>query len=161
MLVERIIRKILDDSAGSALTGFLWLHLPRRGSRNARTDREALDRELDRDPDNEHVRRQLALQQGVDYNVAFLLHGSHSAILSVNTLDPGFRILNEHEADLMRQDLLEELFEEKYGEAEGDSESRFVRLRTGLAASEQMTRCTDSCSVSTISPAPFLAGTLA
>ena len=43
-------------------------------------------------------------------------------------LDPGFRILNEHEADLMRQDLLEELFEEKYGEAEGDSESRFVRF---------------------------------
>ena len=28
----------------------------------------------------------------------------------------------------MRQDMLEELFEEKYGEAEGDPESRFLRL---------------------------------
>lgn len=44
-------------------------------------------------------------------------------------IDPGFRILNEHEAEMMRQELLEELLEEKYGEAGADGEdSIFVQL---------------------------------
>lgn len=44
-------------------------------------------------------------------------------------IDPGFRILNEHEAEMMRQELLEELLEEKYGEVGADGEdSIFVQL---------------------------------
>lgn len=130
VLVERIIRKILDDSAGFSVDRLLVATFTKAAAAEMRGRiREALDRELDRDPDNEHIRRQLALLGRASITT---LHSFCMEVIrryyQLIPLDPGFRILNEHEADLMRQDLLEELFEEKYGEAEGDSESRFVRL---------------------------------
>ena len=130
VLVERIIRKILDDAAGFSVDRLLVATFTKAAAAEMRGRiREALDRELDRDPDNEHIRRQLALLGRASITT---LHSFCMEVIrryyQLIPLDPGFRILNEHEADLMRQDMLEELFEEKYGEAEGDPESRFLRL---------------------------------
>lgn len=130
VLVERIIRKILDDAAGFSVDRLLVATFTKAAAAEMRGRiREALDRELDRDPDNEHIRRQLALLGRASITT---LHSFCMEVIrryyQLIPLDPGFRILNEYEADLMRQDMLEELFEEKYGEAEGDPESRFLRL---------------------------------
>lgn len=130
VLVERIIRKILDDTTGFSVDRLLVATFTKAAAAEMRGRiREALERELDRDPDNEHIRRQLALLGRASITT---LHSFCMEVIrryyQLIPLDPGFRILNEHEADLMRQDMLEELFEEKYGEVEQDQGSTFLRL---------------------------------
>ncbi|GAE04185.1 ATP-dependent nuclease, subunit A [Paenibacillus sp. JCM 10914] len=130
VLVERIIRKILDESAGFSVDRLLVATFTKAAAAEMRGRiREALERELDLDPDNEHIRRQLALLGRASITT---LHSFCMEVIrryyQLIPLDPGFRILNEHEADLMRQDMLEELFEEKYGEAEQAPGSPFLRL---------------------------------
>lgn len=120
VLVERIIRKITDESAGFSVDRLLVATFTKAAAAEMRERiREALDRELENDPDNEHLRRQLALLGRASITT---LHSFCMEVIrryyQLIPLDPGFRILNEYEAELMRQDILEELFEEKYGDAE-------------------------------------------
>lgn len=120
VLVERIIRKITDESAGFSVDRLLVATFTKAAAAEMRERiREALDRELEKDPDNEHLRRQLALLGRASITT---LHSFCMEVIrryyQLIPLDPNFRILNEHEAELMRQDILEELFEEKYGDAE-------------------------------------------
>ncbi|UNK21223.1 helicase-exonuclease AddAB subunit AddA [Paenibacillus sp. N3/727] len=120
VLVERIIRKITDESAGFSVDRLLVATFTKAAAAEMRERiREALERELENDPDNEHLRRQLALLGRASITT---LHSFCMEVIrryyQLIPLDPGFRILNEHEAELMRQDILEELFEEKYGDAE-------------------------------------------
>lgn len=122
VLVERIIRKISSTESGFSVDKLLVATFTKAAAAEMRQRiREALDRELEINPDNAHLRRQLALLGKASITTL------HSFCLEVIRryyqlipIDPGFRILNEHEAEMMRQELLEELFEEKYGEAGED-----------------------------------------
>lgn len=128
VLVERIIRKIASEDSGFSVDRLLVATFTKAAASEMRQRiREALEKELDRDPDNAHLRRQLALLGRASITTL------HSFCLEVIRrhyqqipIDPGFRILNEHEAEMMRQELLEELVEEKYGEAGEDG--LFVQL---------------------------------
>ncbi|WP_310550279.1 helicase-exonuclease AddAB subunit AddA [Paenibacillus glufosinatiresistens] len=128
VLVERIIRRISDPEAGFSVDRLLVATFTKAAASEMRQRiREALERELDAAPENEHLRRQLALLGRASITTL------HSFCLEVIRryyqmipLDPGFRILSEHEAELMRQELLEELFEDKYGESGEDG--LFVRM---------------------------------
>ncbi|WP_245640147.1 UvrD-helicase domain-containing protein [Paenibacillus dakarensis] len=120
VLVERIIRRISDESAGFSVDRLLVATFTKAAAAEMRERiREALDKELDKDQDNEYLRRQLALLGRASITT---LHSFCMEVIrryyQLIPLDPGFRILNENEAELMRQDILEELFEEKYGDAE-------------------------------------------
>lgn len=128
VLVERIIRKIIDAEQGFSVDRLLVATFTKAAAAEMRDRiREALDRELEKDPENDHLRRQLSLLGRASITTL------HSFCLEVIRryyqmipLDPNFRIINENEAELLRQEILEELFEEKYGEeAEG---SDFIRL---------------------------------
>ena len=128
VLVERIIRKITDAEQGFSVDRLLVATFTKAAAAEMRDRiREALDKELEKEPDNVHLRRQLSLLGRASITTL------HSFCLEVIRryyqlipLDPNFRIINENEAELLRQELLEELFEEKYGlEAEG---SDFIRL---------------------------------
>jgi ATP-dependent helicase/nuclease subunit A len=84
--------------------------------------RDALERELIDNPDSEHLRKQLALIHQSSITTL------HSFCLSVVQryyhrvpLDPGFRIANEIEAELLRQDVMEDLFEHYYSESDPES----------------------------------------
>ncbi|MDQ0192644.1 helicase-exonuclease AddAB subunit AddA [Paenibacillus wynnii] len=122
VLVERIIRKISSEQSGFSVDRLLVATFTKAAAAEMRQRiREALDRELENTPDNDHLRRQLALLGRASITTL------HSFCLEVIRryyqqipIDPGFRILNEHEAEMMRQELLEELFEEKYGTAGED-----------------------------------------
>ncbi|NMO94839.1 UvrD-helicase domain-containing protein [Paenibacillus lemnae] len=120
VLVERIIRKIADDAEGFSVDRLLVATFTKAAAAEMRQRiREALDKALESDPDNEHLRRQLAMLGRASITT---LHSFCMEVIrryyQLIPLDPGFRILNENEANLLRQDTLEELFEEKYGEAE-------------------------------------------
>ncbi|MEC0091853.1 helicase-exonuclease AddAB subunit AddA [Paenibacillus macquariensis] len=120
VLVERIIRKIMNEEQGFSVDKLLVATFTKAAAAEMRQRiREALDKELEKEPDNAHLRRQLALLGKASITTL------HSFCMEVIRryyqwipLDPGFRILNENEAELLRQEILEELFEEKYGEAE-------------------------------------------
>ncbi|QUL53640.1 UvrD-helicase domain-containing protein [Paenibacillus tritici] len=133
VLVERIIRKISNLEAGFSVDRLLVATFTKAAASEMRQRiREALERKLEESADAEHeyLRRQLALLGRASITTL------HSFCLEVIRryyqlipIDPGFRILNEHEAEMMRQELLEELMEEKYGEVNTDGEDTvFVRL---------------------------------
>jgi ATP-dependent helicase/nuclease subunit A len=139
VLVERIIRKISAEENGFSVDRLLVATFTKAAAAEMRQRiREALERKLeesensggDGEEGNGHLRRQLALLGKASITTL------HSFCLEVIRryyqmipIDPGFRILNEHEAEMMRQEILEELLEEKYGEVTEDGEDGvFVRL---------------------------------
>ena len=125
MLVERIIRKI---SAFTDVDRLLVATFTKAAAAEMKDRiRIALEKELERKPDSEHLRRQLALMNRASITTL------HSFCLDVIRryypligLDPGFRIANETESELMRLDVLDQLFEQKY-EGAGD-DGAFLRL---------------------------------
>lgn len=125
VLVERIIRKI---SSSADVDRLLVATFTKAAAAEMKDRiRIALEKELERQPDSEHLRRQLALMNRASITTL------HSFCLDVIRryypligLDPGFRIANETESELMRIDVLDQLFEEKYENAGDDG--AFLRL---------------------------------
>ncbi|GAB6990673.1 helicase-exonuclease AddAB subunit AddA [Paenibacillus pini] len=128
VLVERIIRKIMNEEQGFSVDRLLVATFTKAAAAEMRERiREALDKELEKNPEHEHLRRQLSMLGRASITTL------HSFCLEVIRryyqmipLDPGFRIINENEAELLRQEILEELFEEKYGQETDDS--TFIKL---------------------------------
>lgn len=131
VLVERIIRKISKEENGFSVDRLLVATFTKAAAAEMRQRiREALDRALEDNGENDHLRRQLALLGKASITT---LHSFCMEVIrryyQLIPIDPGFRILNEHEAEMMRQELLEELLEEKYGVVSEDGEDTvFVRL---------------------------------
>ncbi|MDP4096995.1 helicase-exonuclease AddAB subunit AddA [Paenibacillus sp. P96] len=118
VLVERIIRKIADPTLGFSVDRLLVATFTKAAAAEMRHRiREALERALEDNPGSEHLQRQLSLlgRASITTLHSFCMEVIRRHYQSI-PLDPGFRIMNEHETELMRQELLEELFEEKYGE---------------------------------------------
>lgn len=92
VLVERIIRKIADPSQGFSVDRLLVATFTKAAAAEMKQRiREALERALEEQPGEEHLRKQVvAAWTGIYYNVAFILYGSHSPLLSANSVEPGF-----------------------------------------------------------------------
>lgn len=128
VLVERIIRRISDPDDPVDVDRLLVATFTKAAASEMRERiRDALEKALLEQPDSDHLRRQLALIGRASITT---LHSFCKDVISryfqLIDLDPGFRIANETEADLMRQDLLEELMESFYSDSEPDSP--FFRL---------------------------------
>lgn len=113
VLVERIIRKISSDTDVDRL--LVATFTKAAAAEMKERIRIALEKELERQPESEHLRRQLALMGRASITTL------HSFCLDVIRryypligLDPGFRIANETESELMRLEVLDELFEDMY-----------------------------------------------
>ncbi|TBL70456.1 UvrD-helicase domain-containing protein [Paenibacillus thalictri] len=128
VLVERIIRRISDEEQPVDVDRLLVATFTKAAAAEMRQRiREALEKTLASRPESEHLRRQLALMGRASITTL------HSFCLDVIRrhyqlirLDPGFRIANETESELLRQDVLDELLEEWYGSSGEDS--HFWRL---------------------------------
>jgi ATP-dependent helicase/nuclease subunit A len=120
VLVERIIRRITDERDPVDVDRLLVATFTKAAAAEMRHRiREALEKELARRPASAHLRRQLALMGRASITTL------HSFCLEVVQryerlagLTPGFRIANETEAELLRQDVLEEMLEEHYAREE-------------------------------------------
>ncbi|MCC2685233.1 MAG: addA, partial [Paenibacillaceae bacterium] len=120
VLVERIIRLISDESRPVDVDQLLVATFTNAAAAEMRERiRDALERELRDRPDADHLRRQLALMNRAQITTL------HSFCLEVIRryfqlipLDPGFRIANETEAQLIRLDVLEQLLENMYNNCE-------------------------------------------
>ncbi|MFD0616306.1 UvrD-helicase domain-containing protein [Paenibacillus sp. GCM10027629] len=147
VLVERIIRKIASEEEPLNVDQLLVATFTKAAAAEMRERiREALEKELDKNPDSEHLRRQLALMNRASITTL------HSFCLEVIQryfqlipLDPAFRIANETEADFIRQEVLEDLFEAHYANDAEDSDFRkLVDWFSGERSDEAMVRLVQS-----------------
>ncbi|MBB6636219.1 UvrD-helicase domain-containing protein [Cohnella thailandensis] len=122
VLVERIISRIADERRPLDVDSLLVTTFTKAAAAEMKERiRLALEEALDRDPESEHLRRQLALLPRASITT---LHSFCMEVIEKYApligLDPGFRIANETEAELLRMDTLDALFEERY-ESEGEN----------------------------------------
>ncbi|WP_281888255.1 helicase-exonuclease AddAB subunit AddA [Paenibacillus sp. YYML68] len=123
VLVERIIRRISDPAHPLDVDRLLVATFTKAAAAEMRHRiSEALEKALVLDPESEHLSRQLALipRAFITTLHSFCMEVIQKHYQSIG-LDPAFRIANETESALLRQELLEELLEERYGSTqEGD-----------------------------------------
>lgn len=122
VLVERIIRRISDEKDPIDVDRLLVATFTQAAAAEMRHRiSEALENALAANPDSDHLRRQLALIPKASITT---LHSFCMEVIQRHYqligLDPGFRIANETESALLRQELLEELLEERYGDSSED-----------------------------------------
>lgn len=116
VLVERIIRRIADEENPIDVDRLLVATFTKAAASEMKGRiRDALEKELQNKPYSLHLRRQLLLLTRASIST---LHSfcmevvkRHSYLLD---LDPAFRVADELEAKLLRQDIIDTVFEEEY-----------------------------------------------
>lgn len=120
VLVERIIRKISNDIDVDRLLVATFTSAAATEMKDR--IKVALEKKLEIEPENMHLRKQLALMGKASIMTlhSFCLEVVKSYYPLIK-LDPGFRIANETEIELIRADVLDDLFEERYSEEQAGS----------------------------------------
>ncbi len=132
VLVERIIRMISDEKNPVDIDRLLVLTFTNAAACEMRERiREAIEEQLKNNPENEHLQRQSSLIHNalittIHSFCLFLLKNNFNDI----GLEPGFRIADEGELKLLKEEVLDELLEELFDskEIEGFEElaDRFI-----------------------------------
>ncbi|HEX6593625.1 MAG TPA: helicase-exonuclease AddAB subunit AddA [Bacillota bacterium] len=126
VLVERVIQKLLNDEHPVDIDSLLVVTFTNAAAQEMRNRIGlALEKALANHPESVHLKKQLSLLQNSSISTL------HSFCLDVVKqyaylldIDPGFRIAADMEADLLKQEVLEQLLEEWYG-TEGEDQQRF------------------------------------
>lgn len=123
VLVERIIRKLCDPSNPVSVDRLLVATFTKAAAAEMRHRiGEALEQALENNPEDDHLKRQLAMLGSASITT---LHSFCMEVIqrhyTLIPLDPGFRIASESETAILRQEVLEELFEQKYNSEIGET----------------------------------------
>lgn len=116
VLVERIIQMISDEEKKVDIDRLLVVTFTNAAAAEMRERiSQAIDARLQSQPENEHLQRQAALLHNaqittIDSFCLFVIRNNFNDI----GLDPGFRVADEGELRLLKQDVLSELLEQKY-----------------------------------------------
>lgn len=116
VLVERIIHKITDTENPIDVDKLLVATFTKAAASEMRERiREALEKEVYKHPESENIRRQLALLNRANI---MTLHSFCKNVIKryfyILEIDPAFRVANETEVSLIRQDVLEQVMEDHY-----------------------------------------------
>lgn len=120
VLVERIIQMISDEKKKVDIDRLLVVTFTNAAAAEMRERiSRAIDKKLQEEPENEHLQRQATLLHNaqittIDSFCLFVIRNNFNDI----GLDPGFRVADEGELKLLKQDVLGELLEQKYELAE-------------------------------------------
>jgi len=112
VLVERIIQRILASEDPLNIDEILVVTFTNASAAEMRHRiGEALERAIDEDPLSTHLRRQLSLLNSASISTlhSFCLDVVRKYYYMID-IDPGFRIADQTEADLLRDEVLDELF---------------------------------------------------
>ncbi|BCB02983.1 helicase-exonuclease AddAB subunit AddA [Bacillus sp. KH172YL63] len=128
VLVERIIQKILNEEDPMDVDELLVVTFTNASAAEMRHRiGQALEKAIDEDPHSHHLRKQLSLLNRASISTlhSFCLEVIRKYYYLID-IDPGFRIANETEGDLLRDEVLDDLFEEEYGKEDNDDFFRLV-----------------------------------
>lgn len=123
VLVERIIKKIISIDDPVNVDQLLVVTFTNAAAAEMRHRiGEALEKAIEEDPTSTHLRRQLGLLNSASFSTlhSFCLNVVRSHYYLVD-IDPGFRIADQTEADLLRDEVLDEVFEYEYGLKENEA----------------------------------------
>ncbi|KHE67553.1 UvrD-helicase domain-containing protein, partial [Halobacillus sp. BBL2006] len=126
VLVERIIQKLLHKESPADIDSLLVVTFTNAAAQEMRNRvGQALSQALEENPGSHHLKKQLSLLQNASIST---LHSFCMEVVRryayMLDLDPGFRIADTIESDLIQQEVLEDLFEDWYGK-EGEEQERF------------------------------------
>ncbi|MFD1850033.1 helicase-exonuclease AddAB subunit AddA [Oceanobacillus bengalensis] len=129
VLVERIIQKLLKRDQPVDIDSLLVVTFTNAAAQEMRNRvGVALEKALDQNPASNHLKKQLSLLQRASISTlhSFCLDvvKKYSYLLDI---DPAFRIADDMEADLLKQEVLDDLFEEWYG-LEGEALEQFFEV---------------------------------
>ena len=118
VLVERIIKMITNDKSPVDIDKLLIVTFTNAAASEMRERiGDAISKRLEETPDSKVLQRQLALLNKSNITT---IHSFCLDVIKNNfhliDLDPGFRIGDETECNLIKQDILVELFDDKYDE---------------------------------------------
>jgi ATP-dependent helicase/nuclease subunit A len=127
VLIERLIQKMIRQTNPVDVDELLVVTFTNASAAEMRHRMaEALEKELVKDPTSSHLRRQLSLLNKAQIST---LHSFCLSIVKqyayVLDLDPGFRLANEAEAALIRDDVLADVLETAY---KADNPEEIYRL---------------------------------
>ncbi|MBY7143072.1 helicase-exonuclease AddAB subunit AddA [Virgibacillus sp. NKC19-3] len=127
VLVERIIQKLLKKDNPTDIDSLLVVTFTNAAAQEMQSRVGlALEAALAKDPTSNHLKKQLSLLQKASISTlhSFCLDvvKQHAYLLDI---DPAFRIANDMETDLIKQEVIDDLFEEWYGEEEEGLENFF------------------------------------
>lgn len=117
VLVERIIRKVISVDNPVDVDRMLIVTFTNAAAAEMRSRiGEALEKELKKNPASLHLRRQLSLLNRANISTlhSFCMKVIRQHYYEVET-DPNFRIVDDAEGELIREEIIDELFEEEYG----------------------------------------------
>lgn len=122
VLVERIIRKILDKENPLDIDRMLIVTFTNAAATEMRERiSDAISKELDRNPGSENLRRQLSLLGKASITT---IHSFCRDVIKNHIeqlgLDPDFRVADDTESTLMRLEAMTELFEDQYEQENAD-----------------------------------------
>jgi len=116
VLVERIIRKITDEKNPVDIDRLLVVTFTNAAATEMRERiAEAISERVEKDPGSVNIQRQLTLlgKASITTIHSFCLDVIRSNFQQIN-IDPGFRIADETESQLMKLEALSEVFDEQY-----------------------------------------------
>lgn len=118
VLVERIIERLINDKPPLDVDRLLVVTYTEAAAAEMKERiRDAIEKALEADPDNAHLQRQATLVHNAQVTT---IHSFCLSVIRENFhtigLDPGFRIAEEGEMKLLKQDVAAELLEKEYAE---------------------------------------------
>ncbi|GHH98525.1 helicase-exonuclease AddAB subunit AddA [Neobacillus kokaensis] len=122
VLVERIIQQIISEKEPIDVDELLVVTFTNASAAEMRHRiGEALEKAIDIDPHSRHLRKQLSLLNKASIST---LHSFCMEVIRkfyyLIDVDPGFRIADVTEAQLMRDEVMDELLEDEYGKKDNE-----------------------------------------
>ena len=129
VLVERIIQKLLDKDDPLNIDEILVATFTNAAAEEMRNRiSEALEQAIKADPSSHHLKKQLSLIQRSSIST---LHSFCTTVVRqyayLLDIDPAFRIADEMEIDLIKQEVIDEMFEDAYS-YEGEKLEQFFTV---------------------------------
>ena len=128
VLVQRMINKVISKENPVNVDELLVVTFTNASAAEMRNRiGEALEKAINEDPTSTHLRKQLSLLNKASISTihSFCLEVIRKYYYLID-IDPGFRIADSTEAQLLRDEVLDELFEEEYGKPNNEDFFRVV-----------------------------------